>query len=68
MDVLDYMRRLEELLSVTEIIIKERDEAIRERDEARREVCEITMPCVSSQKGYANGRGWNCFNEEDDNA
>lgn len=40
----------------------------RELNSARREVCEITMPCLDSQKGYAKGRGWNCFNEEDDNA
>jgi hypothetical protein len=66
MDVHDYMRRLGDLLAVTEIMIKERDEALRERDEARREVCEITMPCVSSQKNYANGRGWNCFKEKAD--
>ena len=35
----------------------------RERDEARREVCEITMPCAGSQKGYAKGRGWDCYKE-----
>jgi hypothetical protein len=40
----------------------------RELNSARREVCELTMPCLGSQKGYAKGRGWNCFNEEDDNA
>jgi hypothetical protein len=33
MNVLDYMRRLEELLSVTDIIIKERDEARQENKE-----------------------------------
>jgi hypothetical protein len=32
-----------------------------ERDEARREVCEIAMPCVGSQRGYAKGRGWDCY-------
>jgi hypothetical protein len=40
----------------------------RELNSARREVCELTMPCLGSQKGFAKGRGWNCFNEEDDNA
>ena len=35
-----------------------------ERDEARREVCEIAMPCVGSQRGYAKGRGWDCYKEE----
>jgi hypothetical protein len=35
-----------------------------ERDEARREVCELTLPCEGSQKGYAKGRGWNCYKEE----
>ena len=52
----DYFRRLGDLLAVTETLIKE-------RDEARREVCEITMPCVGSQKGYAKGRGWDCYKE-----
>ena len=97
MNVLDYMRRLEELLAATGIIIEERDEARRERDElrkqrfevdeaeenaqlrienalrserdeARREVCELTMPCDGSQNGYAKGRGWDCFKEENHNA
>ena len=40
----------------------------KERDEARREVCEITMPCAGSQKGYAKGRGWDCFKEDNHNA
>jgi hypothetical protein len=40
----------------------------RELNSARREVCELKMPCLRSQKSYAHGRGWNCFNEEDDNA
>ncbi len=66
MDVHDYMSRLSDLLAVTEIIIKERDDAQRERDEARREVCEITMPCSGSQKGYAKGRGWDCFTEREE--
>ena len=39
-----------------------------ERDEARREVCELTMPCDGSQKGYAKGRGWDCFKEDNHNA
>lgn len=34
-----------------------------ERDEARREVCEKTLPCAGSQKGYAKGRGWDCYKE-----
>ena len=55
-------------IEAIEQLRKERDQSILERDEARREVCEITMPCAGSQKGYAKGRGWNCFKEEDDNA
>lgn len=35
-----------------------------ERDDARREVCELRMPCVGSQRGYAKGRGWDCYKEE----
>ena len=40
----------------------------RERDSARREVCELKMPCAGSQKGYAKGRGWDCFKEDNHNA
>ena len=40
----------------------------RELNSARREVCELTMQNLGSQKGFAKGRGWNCFEEEDDNA
>ena len=40
----------------------------RELNSARREVCELTMPCDGSQKGYAKGRGWDCFKEEEHNA
>jgi hypothetical protein len=62
MNVLDYMRRLEELLSVTDIIIKE-------RDEARREVCDWCNTdesgCVKSgSHETARARGWDCFKEE----
>lgn len=35
-----------------------------ERDAAQREVCELRMPCVGSQRGYAKGRGWDCYKEE----
>ena len=49
-------------------LISEKSVALRERDEARREVCEITMPCDGSQKGYAKGRGWDCCKEEEHNA
>ena len=49
-------------------LISEKSVALRERDEARREVCELTLPCVGSQRGYAKGRGWNCFKEENHNA
>jgi hypothetical protein len=62
MDVHDYMRRLEELLAATGIIIEERDEARRERDEARREVLEAMHPDL--RNGYANGREWDCIKEE----
>ena len=43
---------------------EEVDQLRKERDEARREVCEITMPCAGSQKGYAKGRGWDCYRGE----
>ena len=35
-----------------------------ERDAARVEVCELTLPCAGSQRGYAKGRGWDCYKEE----
>lgn len=36
-----------------------------ERDEARKEICEKSgMPCAGSQRGYAKGRGWDCYKEE----
>ena len=66
MNVLDYMRRLEELLSVTEIIIKERDEAIRERDEARREVCELQAVEVNRLSSAIRLKGWICFEEREE--
>jgi hypothetical protein len=62
MNLLDYMRRLEDLLAATDIIIKERDEARRERDEARREVLEAMHPDL--RNGYANAREWDCIKEE----
>ena len=34
-----------------------------ERDEARKEICELRMPCAGSQRGYAKGRGWDCYKE-----
>ncbi len=34
-----------------------------ERDEARKEICELRMPCEGSQRGYAKGRGWDCYKE-----
>ena len=73
MDVHDYMRRLGDLLAVTEIMIKERDEARRERDEARREVCNWCNTdesgCVKSgSHETARARGWDCFKEENHNA
>ena len=37
----------------------------KELDEARREVCEITLPCAGSQKGYAKGRGWDCYSNQE---
>ena len=41
----------------------------RELNSARREICNMRMPCLDSQKGFAKGRGWNCYaKEEDDNA
>ena len=40
----------------------------RELNSARREVCELKMPCLGSQKGFAKGRGWDCFKEEEHNA
>jgi hypothetical protein len=46
------------------ILVEQIRQLIKERDEARREVCEIRMPCVGSQKGYAKGREWDCFKEE----
>jgi len=73
MNVHDYMRRLGDLLAVTENIIKERDEAISERDEARREVCERTAENLSLlgsnvrlstlRVEHAARRGWDCFKE-----
>jgi hypothetical protein len=60
MNVHDYMRRLGELLEVTETIIKERDEARRERDEARREVCAMSF---DDPRRTAEDRGWDCYEE-----
>jgi len=74
MNVHDYMRRLGDLLAVTENIIKERDEVRRERDEARREACERTAENLSLlgsnvrlstlRVEHAARRGWDCFKEE----
>ena len=75
MNVLDYMRRLEELLAATDIIIKERDEAIRERDEARRERDEARRlaseyACITEVgvRAFARNKGWDCFKEDNHNA
>ena len=40
----------------------------RELNSARREICTMRMPCAGSQKGYAKGRGWDCFKEDNHNA
>jgi hypothetical protein len=67
-------RRYQIVLDFSHHLLTERaaaneiEELRKERDDARREVCELKMPCLGSQKGYAKGRAWNCFNEEDDNA
>jgi uncharacterized coiled-coil DUF342 family protein len=77
MNVHDYMRRLGDLLAVTENIIKERDEARREaceaaneierlraeRDEARREVCELQANEVNRLSSAIRLKGWICFKE-----
>jgi len=70
MNVHDYMRRLGDLLAVTETMIKERDEAFRERDEARREVCDLIHTDGSGCVKYGSWetaveRGWDCFKEEE---
>tara|TARA_R110000868_G_scaffold15696_3_gene71609 strand:+ start:2664 stop:2873 length:210 start_codon:yes stop_codon:yes gene_type:complete len=67
MNVHDYMRRLGDLLAVTENIIKE-------RDEARREACERTAenisllgsnaPLSTLRVEHAARRGWDCYKEE----
>ena len=37
-----------------------------ERDEARKEICEKSgMPCAGSQRGYAKGRGWDCYKNQE---
>ena len=37
-----------------------------ERDDARKEICEKSgMPCAGSQRGYAKGRGWDCFKNQE---
>jgi hypothetical protein len=64
MDVHDYMSRLGDLLAVTEIIIKERDDARRERDEARREVLNAMHPDL--RNFYADAREWDCFTEREE--
>ena len=66
MDVHDYMRRLEELLAATGIIIEERDEARRERDEARREVCELQANEVNRLSSAVRLKGWICFEEREE--
>jgi hypothetical protein len=46
----------------------ERDEARRERDEARLEVCQLLaqFPGAGASEGYAEERGWQYLNEQND--
>ena len=49
-------------------LIHQLRELRRELNSARREICNMRMPCLDSQKGFAKGRGWDCYKEENDNA
>ena len=64
MNVHDYMRRLGDLLAVTETIIKERDEARKERDEARQRLCKVVGDNRDMWgEDVAKEYGWDCFEE-----
>jgi hypothetical protein len=64
MNVHDYMRRLGDLLAVTETIIKERDEARKERDDARQRLCKVVGDNRDMWgEDVAKEYGWDCFKE-----
>lgn len=69
MNVHDYMRRLGDLLAVTETIIKERDEARKERDDARQRLCKVVGDNRDMWgEDVAKEYGWDCFEKENHNA
>ena len=49
-------------------LYKELDEARRDRDNAQLEICNMKIPSLEGQKGFAKGRGWDCFARKYQNA